>query len=66
MILKHERVLKDVFLTMIADSSYPAVTMNDVTNFTTQTKLLDDAFKLSDLDRFYKAAYFKPPENPQF
>lgn len=59
--------LKDCFLTIIAQSSYPAITTNDFFNFFQKCKVTDPVtLPLATIDRIHIAACVKSKDNINF
>ena len=63
---KHQQFLKDLFLNMVSQSSYPAITTLDFGAMAVKTKIVDEKFAQLNVDRSFVAANFQMPENPKF
>jgi len=63
---KHSVFLKEAFISLIAESSYPAVTINDIVIFCQACGIIDGTITSTVIDRQFIAANFSPPENPKF
>ena len=64
--MKNEKFLKEVFIALISESSYPAITMNDLTIFCQNCNFIEGSITSTVIDRQFIAAGFIPPENPKF
>ena len=53
---QHFSFLKDIFVSEISQSSYPALGSLDFADFATQCKLLEDPINISTIDRMFIAA----------
>ncbi len=66
LIYKHSDFLKECFINLIAESSYPAIALNMVTSFLTKCNIVDANFTLTQSDRCFIGSNFSQPENPKF
>ena len=55
--------LKDIFISEISQSSYPALGSLDCADFATSCKLLEDPINMSTLDRMFIAATTSAPDS---
>ncbi len=63
----HLTFVKECFLTVMAQSSYPAITSNDFLAFFNKCKVIDQAtFNISAADRVHIASGVKIKDNPNF
>jgi hypothetical protein len=66
LIMKHQEFLKEVFINLIAESAYPAISLNTMTSFVQKCNINDSNFSITQSDRCFIGTNFASPENPKF
>jgi hypothetical protein len=58
--------LKDLFLTLVSQSSFPAITTLDFGAMMVKTKVVDEKFAQLKVDTSFEAANFQMSDAPKF